>query len=257
MKKISKICIILSVAALALTHSGAAYSSNHFRFIRDRQVTPSGKDTTIVFPGIRTNYSELDASGAFSVHYSNTAKEVTVTVDENLVPYLDIRSSGDALEIGLKSISLNELKRAEVLVPVSSRSLTSIDLSGACAFRSDITLTGNDLSLDMSGASKAEIDVDVRELGIDLSGASAACISGKARKADMDCSGASKIKGNNHECLRVDKAYIDISGAGSIKGIQGGKISGDLSGASKLSVLQGSDISGIKCSGASRINVIE
>lgn len=257
MKKISRAFIILAVSVLATACSGVIYSSKPFRFIRDSQVTLSGKDTTIVFPDIQTNYSEIDVSGAFSVHYSDTAEEVTVTVDENLVPYLEIRSSGDELEIGMKSISLNELKRAEILVPVSSRALTSINLSGACSFKSDIALTGSELSLDMSGASKADIDVDVQGLEMDLSGASSACLSGNARKAHIDCSGASKIKGNNHECLRVDNAYIDVSGASSVKGIQGGKINGDLSGASKLSVIQGSDISGIKCSGASRINFID
>lgn len=254
MKKISRAFIILSVAALATACSGVAYSSNPFRLIKDKQVTPSGKDTTIVFPGIQTNYSGIDASGAFSVHYSSAVREVTVTVDENIAPYLDIRSSGDELEIGMKSISLNKLKRAEILVPASSRALTSIDLSGACSFKSDIALTGSELSLDMSGASKAEINVDVKELEMDLSGASTACLSGNAQKAYLDCSGASKIKGDGHDYLKIDKAHIDISGASSVKGIQGGKINGDLSGASKLYVLQGSDISGVECSGASRIN---
>lgn len=257
MKKISKIITLLVISAAALANSGAAYSSDHFRFFKNKQVVPSGKDTTIVFSGIRTNYSEIDASGAFSIQYSSTVKNVTVTVDENLVPYLDIRLSGDELEIGLKSISLNELKRAEIYVPISSRSLNSIEMSGACSFKSDITLTGNELSLDLSGATKAELDVDVKELEIDMSGAATTYISGDARKADLECSGASKIKCKNFKCLNVDKACVDLSGAASIHGLKGGKIYGDLSGASKLLVRQGSDISGIDCSGAAKINVIE
>ena len=257
MKKISKIFIVLPFVILALGRADLAYSSDFFKSIRKRTVVPSGIDTTVVFPGIRTNYSEIDVSGAFSVRYSSSVKEVTVTADGNLIPYLRIRTSGEELEIGLSGISINEIRRAEVCVPVSSRNLTSVELSGACSFTSDITLSGRELSLDLSGASKVELDVDLKDLEIDLSGASAACISGNARNAELDSSGASKIKGYRGNCLTVDKAHIDVSGAGSIRGLQGGRISGSLSGASKLTALRGSDVSAIRCSGASKINVIE
>lgn len=257
MKKISKIFIVLPFVILALGRADLAYSSDFFKSIRKRTVVPSGIDTTVVFPGIRTNYSEIDVSGAFSVRYSSSVKEVTVTADGNLIPYLRIRTSGEELEIGLSGISINEIRRAEVCVPVSSRNLTSVELSGACSFTSDITLSGRELSLDLSGASKVELDVDLKDLEIDLSGASTACISGNARSAEMDCSGASKIKNHRGGCLNVEKASVDISGAGSIRGLQGGRISGDLSGAAKLTVLRGSDVSGVDCSGAARINVID
>lgn len=257
MKKISKIFIVLSLVILALAHTDAAYSSDFFKFFRKQTIVPSGLDTTVVYSDVRTNYSEINVSGAFYVHYSASVKEVTVIADVNLIPYLKVRNSDNELEIGLSGISFNEIKRAEVCVPVSSRNLTAVDLSGACSFSSDITVSGKDLSLDLSGASKAELDVDVKNLEIDLSGASAACISGNARNAELDSSGASKIKGYRGNCLTVDKAHIDVSGAGSIRGLQGGRISGSLSGASKLTALRGSDVSAIRCSGASKINVIE
>ena len=249
---------LLLAAALTIASGCVAYSSDNSFFARGKKVVPSGKDTTVVFSGIPASYSRIDVSGAFfSVYYSNTAKELKVVADENIVPYLKIRLSGDELEIGLESVTLNELKRIEVYVPVSSRNLSSIDLSGACSFISDDTIKGKDLKLDLSGASKVELDVDVKYLSVDVSGAGAISLSGNAHTADIDCSGACKIRSRGDRYLKVDKAGIDISGAASIKGIQGGQIRGDLSGAAKLVVLRGSDVSGVSCSGASKINVID
>lgn len=249
-----KSALVISFLVLAATSCTFSFPSNGRSRIFGK-IGMSGVDTTVVYANIPTDYEELEVSGAFSVIYSPSAEHVTVKVDKNFVPYLDIRLDGNELELGAKVSSWENVKAPEVVIPVSSRGLKSIDMSGATKFVSEVVMEGYKLEMDLSGASKVDVRLNVSELEVDASGASKLILGGKAKRVELDCSGATKVTSHDGECLVADEVELDCSGAGKIEGLAGGRIYGDMSGASKVVVHKGSDVSGLSCSGASKITV--
>ena len=255
------LALFLSVVALSTSTSSCSFSfsssdSDHKGVCKScKAVTMSGVDSTVVYGDIKADYESIDVSGVFRVRYSDTVSSVTLKADRSLIPYIRICPDGDELEISIRLNSGKGIRTPEVLIPVSSRSIRSIDMSGATSFVSDVVMQGSELSLDLSGASKVKMDVKVGILEVDVSGAGKLELAGEAEHARIDCSGAAVIKGRDEACLKAGSAELDCSGAVKIEDLSGGRLYGELSGASRLKVSNGSDISGISCYGASKVTV--
>ena len=247
MKKILKAVAVASVGAIMMNSCIYVNYSDG----RRNRVTASGEDTTLVFENIAATYDGIDISNNMIVKYTEDVSCITVTADKNLVPYIKIYLEDGELNLNERGIMMVNVPAAEVLVPVSSRPLESIDVSGASKFTSDIILEGDDLSIDLSGASRAEISVKVNELEAEASGASTLNIGGTADEAEFDCSGASSIHCDE---FSARTARVDISGASKIGCLDSRSASGSVSGASHLSVKNGCNISKVSTSGASGIS---
>lgn len=247
MKKILKAAVLSAVGLIMM---------NSCIFInypgeRGNRVTASGTDTTFVFENIDATYDEIDISNNMAVHYSESVDCITVTADKNLAPYIRVYVEDGELNIDEKGVMLVNVPAAEVLVPVSSKPLKSIEVSGASRFTSSIVLENNEISISLSGASKIEVETIVKELDADISGASTLNIAGTAGEAELECSGASTL---NCDDFSTDFADIHISGASKIGTLTAKKVSGNVSGASHLSVKDGCDISKVSTSGASGVS---
>jgi len=134
-----------------------------------------------------------------------------VTVDDNLLPYLDVRNNGSAsVLVGLKQgyAYAGTTFRAEVHVPV----LAALDLSGASratvrpGFASALPL-----SVTLSGASEVSLQaVACGDLTADISGASSLTAAGTAARETIRLSGASQA---HLQDLPAAAARLDLSGA--------------------------------------------
>lgn len=218
---------------------------------RRARVTASGEDSTLVFNGIAATYDGIDIASAMKVTYTASADVITVTADKNLAPYIKVYVEDGELNIHMKGIAINNVPSPVVTVPVSSKPLKSIEVSGASKFSSDIVFENKELSIELSGASKAEIETRVNEIEADASGASSLIISGIADEAEFDASGASRISCDG---FSADFAHVDVSGASKISNLAAKAASGSVSGASHLSVKNGCDISKVSTSGASGVS---
>lgn len=119
---------------------------------------------------------------------------VTVTCDDNIVPYLDVSLTGGEVQIGLKdwtnyrSVTLN----AEVHMPA----LDGLALSGASEARvQNGFASGADLGVTISGASAVELDgLSCRNFTADISGTSTLAATALSASAlDVILSGMSDI----------------------------------------------------------------
>lgn len=229
--------------------------------------------TTAVF-NIEGSYTELQVENAFNVIVSDTATQITVTTDENVMPYVVVEKVGDKLKIHLKPFTFDRDLYLDVILPFNP-DLKKVDLSGASELRSQPALEGKEIEISLSGASDFlgviiadEVDVELsgasdfegnitaNELDLELSGASDAIIEGHATNLNLELSGASKLKkkvNGEQYALSCNNCQGSISGSSEAYIHCDGNIIVILSGASDLHYTGDAAASGSTTTGASNI----
>jgi len=193
-------------------------------------------------------FSKLDLGSAFSVEVTQGSNyKVTIMYTKNLEGRIKCSVDGNQLKLGMKGgsssknspkalIQMPELKGIDAsgavtvnLVEFKGEEI-NIDISGASTLKGKLSY--NSLKMESSGASSSEIEGDVNTARLDLSGASN--ISGKAFTVNgefvLNCSGASKIT------MTVDgDMHMKLSGASSFDYYgQGTILSEEVTGASDI-----------------------
>lgn len=152
--------------------------------------------------------SSVEAHGALRVEWHSGPPSVTVTTDDNLMGYVDVRVDGRKLVLRTH----NNLRPTNgVVVRVSSANLASVALHGAVRLVAE-NLAANDFYIDGSGATHIELSGTASSLNATLSGASRLeAESLRSQTVDMSISGAGRAEVYASENLRVR-----ISGAGKV-----------------------------------------
>lgn len=134
---------------------------------------------------------------------------------------------------------------------VSFTTLDQISASGASDVFVDGVISGDRLSLDLSGASDFKGAIKVNELRLDQSGASDSQITGQVGgQATIRTSGASDVKAYD---LEVDNCSVRASGASDIRITVNRQLDTDLSGASSVYYKGAAVIRESRSSGASQV----
>lgn len=217
-----KIFAILSVVAF-------------FAFCSCNHVTLSGNDITKTF-NIENTYTKLCVENAFEVTVSDTAQQIYITTDENVMPKVVVEQIGNKLRIYLKPLTANFGMDLNVILPYNEL-LKDVELSGASEFRSDLGMKGEALEIKLSGASSFYCDLEATDLELDMSGASDATLTGQATNLDLELSGASRLKktvNGTQYAFSCDYCEGELSGASTAYIHCNSTINIDLSGASNL-----------------------
>jgi hypothetical protein len=232
----------LLVAALAALLTGCMFFP---------VVEGSGILTTSAYP--LAGFSKIAADQVCSVRVvPDTVFSVTVTCDDNLLPYLEVRANGvDSVQIGLRHGYNYRMVTfsADVHMPV----LTSLDLSGASEARVDPGFSSSlPISLRLSGASLiTATGLVCGALTADMSGASSLSVTGTAVHETVVASGASSA---NLLGCPAGGANVSLSGASTCRVDVGtGLITVSASGASTLYYGGNPAFSVLDLSGASRV----
>jgi hypothetical protein len=196
-----------------------------------------------------TGFDKVDVSHAFTVDITQgDTFSVVVSIDDNLVEYLQVIKEGNTLRIGLdrgRNYS-NMHATAEVTMP----ELTGLELSGA----THGTVTGfssaKALNVDVSGASGLTGDIEAGDAWFDVSGASDVTLSGSAQNVTIDASGASHVDLGD---FPVGDASVEASGASNVTVNPSGRLDADASGASHVRYLGNPTLGTIESSGGSSI----
>jgi len=190
-------------------------------------------------PGIRGNgkivtdqrtiddFSEIHTRGSFRIEWRNGPPALSITTDENLLPYIETRKIDNRLELRTRE---RVRPRHGINVVVSSSTRSGAKLSGA----TDLAvsgLTSPRFALETSGAADVVLDGVVEELLADMTGASDLKAKAlQARTVQISTTGAASAQVNPIDTLRVsitgagDVTYLgnpktiekNITGAGSI-----------------------------------------
>lgn len=227
------------------------------------------------------DFSSIDIEGCFDVRLNEDCTTATVTSDVNVLPYIEIFETDGTLKVRfsrgfrLKNDGWNTL---QVIVDLPYKEgIKAVSLSGASSFSSDQTMTADNISLSVSGASTVTCDVSAaqtvsmnisgassvgsvlsaNDLNLVVSGASRLRTSGKVSRCQMNISGASTVSGISETqkySLEISDCRGELSGASHMDLHCDGFIKCYLSGASSMSVSGSADFSQSVCDGGSTIN---
>ena len=171
-------------------------------------------------PGIRGNghiktedrpiaaFANLDAGGAFEIEWQNGSPALRITMDENLLPYIESNVSDDVLHLRTRK---HVWPTHGIKVVISSPTRAGGKIRGA------VKLTANQLSgpifaLETKGASQVSLDGSVDRLLVDMTGASQLAAAGlRAKTAEISTTGA-----GDAEVAVTDTLKVVITGAGKV-----------------------------------------
>ena len=196
-------------------------------------------------------FTQIDASHTFKVTITRGSEfKVGIRADDNVMPLLDIKKSGDTLNLGFKDGDSYSLKNVTLEANVTMPKLNAIDLSGISRATFGGFESTDDFKARLSGASKLSGNLVCGDVNLQLSGASFAELRGSGKDLRVEVSGASSaILGK----LATANGHIEASGASQVTADVRGTLNAEASGASKITYSGNPKIGSIKTSGAAKI----
>lgn len=195
-------------------------------------------------------YHGIEVSNAINLYLSQGDAE-TVVVSAPEVKWRDrihTEVKDGILHIYLENSHFS-LGNTKLKAYVSYTMLDRLDASGASDIFVDGVITGDNLSVTLSGASDFRGAVNVKELKMNQSGASDAHITGAVSgTASFESSGASDVKGYD---LVTQNCDVHASGASDVHITVNKDLTADVSGASSVHYKGDGVIREIHSSGAS------
>lgn len=123
-----------------------------------------------------------------------------------------LKQKGSTLELESRERRwLGTRNTRPIRVEITMPEIEKLTLEGACSVEA-AGFSGNDLELELEGASRADLDVVYDEIFVELSGSSDLILSGEANELIADLSGTSSLQALELEAERGD---IDAGGASS------------------------------------------
>jgi len=212
---------VLLVASLSVVVAAASASCTGERVRGSGKVVT--KDVAV------SSFTRLQVSWGFEVTVAAGQPSLKLRIDDNLDRYLDVGVEGDTLRIGLRRAS--SVSDATLQATVTAPSLAQLQGSGSSRVRLQDRLAGDELRVELSGASRLDGPVDLGSMTASLSGASDLELSGRAGSVNANASGASHLI---LQQLQVDALEVSLSGASNAEVSVRRTISASLSGASSL-----------------------
>ncbi len=218
-KSIAAVIIILSLLTVPCV-SGCLYP-----------VSGSGDLITEQFD--YTDFSRVQVSNVFEFEISQSdTYSISVTADDNIMEYIIIDRSGDTLQVRLKQGYT--YRSITAIAKIGMPDISRLEMSGATTGVINDFNTSNNISIEVSGASKLELlDFTAGNIKMKVSGASVVDAKMTGGNTEFEISGASKMTG----LLACGDAEFNVSGASSLNLSGSGQdLKATVSGASKMSL---------------------
>jgi Putative auto-transporter adhesin, head GIN domain len=191
MKKLS-IAVFLVLIVVAGCHVGGIIGNGHI-------VT----DTRPV-----TDFSEIEANGGFYIEWKTGPPSLSITTDQNLLPYITTENDGHRLRLHSRG---NLWPTHQVNVAISSPMRAGAKLTGAARLTAN-ELSGQSFAIESTGAARVHLEGTVGDLVTDMTGASRLDADGlQTKTATISSTGASQANVAVSESLKVS-----ITGAGKV-----------------------------------------
>ena len=141
----------------------------------------------------------------------------TVSVDENLFDYLDIKVKDNELLMGKRQEDKNtSLKATQFVIEVTAPSLEAVNLAGSGTFNALSPLQGETMEVNVAGSGDVVLSktVSVQKMSLNVAGSGdLGCAELFADELDVNVAGSGDIKVSNG---KVRKAEADVAGSGDI-----------------------------------------
>jgi hypothetical protein len=152
----------------------------------------SGSGKVITENRTVAGFSNVSLSGSGQVVIEQTGTDsLTVTTDDNLLPYIKTEVRGDTLELGFTNAMTNVSPTKDIVFKLSVKQLAGLEVSG-------------------SGEADAK-GINEDRLRIKISGSGEVAMQGTANDLDLSISGSGGYRG---EGMKTKRAEVGISGSG-------------------------------------------
>lgn len=173
-----------------------------------------------------TNFTTIEAHGAYEVTWTSGPPGVQITTDSNLLKHIGTEVSSNKLRIDWEK-QLRPTRR--ITVRISSPSLSGAELNGAVRLNA-ANMGGPDFFLEANGATRVELRGRLNGLTASMNGASRLDAEGlQTRVAELSINGAGRADVNASELVRVA-----VSGAGRVTYSGSPKVEKEISGAGRV-----------------------
>ena len=194
------------------------------------------------------SFTGIDVGSAFEVILTQgNVHKVVVEVEDKLHEKIDVEVRNNTLYVKTNGRITTKRKMA---VYITFAQLERMSFSGASKVSATTDIRGNDMEIDLSGASKLDLRLFVNDLDFIGSGASNTTLAGNCNNLDLDLSGASKFSAFE---LPSNIASLDLSGASKVDVNVAERIDVNASGSSKISYKGNATTGQLKTSGSSSI----
>jgi hypothetical protein len=172
----------------------------------------AGSGKIVTEPRMVSGFSAVSLSGSGQVTIEQTGMEsLTVTTDDNLLPYIKTDVKGSTLELGFKDPMMSLAPTDGIVFKLTVRKLEGLHISG-------------------SGKADAK-GLDPDHVKVNISGSGEVLAQGTANELDLSISGSGRYRG---EDMRSKRATIDISGSGGAVIAASETLKADVSGSGSI-----------------------
>lgn len=185
-----------------------------------------------------SDFDKISFLGAaeFTYEQSEATPSVTVTIDENLLPYLEVKVKGRELKIGPKTEGLmgrsTDLRPTIFKIKGNSKVLEEVNLAGSGSFKADKMVQAKELELNLSGSGTMCITMlQADELEGNVAGSGNLVVKGKVREAKFNIAGSGDVKADACEAEEVEG---NIAGSGDLEAYATRKLKGNIVGSGDI-----------------------
>ncbi len=175
-----------------------------------------------------TDYDEVSMAGSMEFVYEQSGAEpyLEITVDENILPYLQAEVKGRKLIVGVKTDENGGRRNSYNIQPTvykiksNSRELKKVNSAGSGKFIVTSSLSGNDLEVSKAGSGSIIFNEAV-----------------KATNIKLNLAGSGKIKADDD--ITSDQINVSLAGSGTIElkqNIKGDDLKLSVAGSGKMLV---------------------
>lgn len=242
-KMVRLLGLVMALGMIAASLGGC------FPTVGGQVVTGSGRTTTTDYDF--NDFTRVSVGSAFQTEITQGASySVAVTVDDNLVEFLDVRVEGDTLHIGLLPRLSLGFRNMTLSARITMPDVAGLDLSGAVRGRVSGFNNQKPVEVEASGASQLRGDITTGEMRVEASGASTVELTGSTGRLDANASGASTIR---FDTFTSEDTDVRASGASNVTVNASGRLTGDASGASTVAYIGNPSGVQVQTSGASNV----
>lgn len=154
------------------------------------------------------DFSKIDVSGDYDITIKqDSSLSVSITADDNLLPYIRSEVDGGQLRIYSKK---GLCTQKAIIVKIGVRNLDEIKGSGGISVSSDGKLNVKDINMHFSGASKVNMELVANNVTTKGSGATEISLKGQAASHTLELTGSGKVSALD---FVVNKYTIHTTGA--------------------------------------------
>jgi hypothetical protein len=169
-----------------------------------------GSDTLITEQRELPTFHSISMSTAGTVYIAQGSEQkVTVTVNDNLVSYIEMTVSNGKLKIGIAdNVSVSDM---DLTVIITMTELKALAATSAGSIFGTTEFSADDVSIKLSSAGDIRLNLVANQLSSNLSSAGSLHIEGEVARHNATLSSAGNLHAFN---LMTETTVVDVSSAG-------------------------------------------